>query len=54
LTQNDKEKDDLMVLKSIKYLQERGYFDEPEASAASAVETNDQPGYGHDPMDYDG
>jgi len=54
LTQNDKEKDDLMVLKSIKYLQERGYFDEPEASAASAVEANEQHGYGHDPMDFDG
>lgn len=29
LTQNDKEKDDLMVLKSIKYLHEKGMLDEP-------------------------
>lgn len=30
LTQNDKEKDELMVLKSIKYLHEKGMLDEPE------------------------
>ena len=32
LTQNDKEKDDLMVLKSIKYLHEKGFLDEPAAA----------------------
>ncbi|KFY06436.1 hypothetical protein V491_08630, partial [Pseudogymnoascus sp. VKM F-3775] len=30
LTQNDREKDELMVLKSIKYLHEKGMLDEPE------------------------
>ncbi|KFY84997.1 hypothetical protein V500_08796 [Pseudogymnoascus sp. VKM F-4518 (FW-2643)] len=30
LTQNDKEKDELMVLKSIKYLHEKGMLDEPD------------------------
>ncbi len=30
LTQNDKEKDDLMVLKSIKYLFDKGMLDDPE------------------------
>jgi hypothetical protein len=54
LTQNDKEKDDLMVLKSIKYLNGRGFLDEPQASGASAMGADGQHGYGHDPMDYDG
>jgi hypothetical protein len=35
LMQNDKEKDDLMVLKSIKYLYEKGLLDEPHAASAS-------------------
>lgn len=30
LTQNDREKDELMVLKSIKYLHEKGMLEEPE------------------------
>lgn len=33
LTQNDREKDELMVLKSVKYLFERGMLDEPEGEA---------------------
>jgi hypothetical protein len=36
LVQNDKEKDDLLILKSIKYLYERGVLEEPAASASNA------------------
>jgi len=35
LVQNDKEKDDLLVLKSIKYLYENGILDEQQASASN-------------------
>lgn len=48
LTQNDKEKDDLMVLKSIKYLFEKGMLDEPQAQVSkvsaqvSAMEVEDR------------
>jgi len=38
LLQNDKEKDDLMVLKSIKYLYEKGMLEEPKAASASYVD----------------
>jgi hypothetical protein len=36
LVQNDKEKDDLVVLKSIKYLHEKGFLDEPEPMQVEA------------------
>ena len=50
LTQNDKEKDDLMVLKSIKYLYDKGMLDEPQAqptvsrvsAQVSAMEVEDR------------
>jgi len=42
LVQNDKEKDDLMVLKSIKYLYEKGLLDEPHAASASYSDHRDE------------
>lgn len=42
LTQNDKEKDDLMVLKSIKYLFEKGMLDEPQPQAAQVSKVSAQ------------
>lgn len=55
LTQNDKEKDDLMVLKSIKFLHERGLLDEPQASGASAVGGNSHQsgGEAHEDMEFE-
>lgn len=41
LVQNDKEKDDLLVLKSIKYLYERGFLDEPLAASAPYSDSMD-------------
>jgi hypothetical protein len=46
LVQNDKEKDDLMVLKSIKYLYERGVLDDPKLAEASAPAHQHQNGDG--------
>jgi hypothetical protein len=42
LVQNDKEKDDLMVLKSIKYLYEKGLLDEPHTASASYSDHMDE------------
>lgn len=49
LTQNDKEKEDLMVLKAIKYLHERGHLDEPDAPVDKVPEVVDS----HDISDHD-
>ena len=42
LTQNDKEKDDLMVLKSIKYLHDKGLLDDPSDAKAGAMDVDSQ------------
>jgi len=54
LVQNDKEKDDLMVLKSIKYLYERGLLDEPHAASASSnhMDESMEPRIKHESYDH--